>query len=274
VSYRHPDGTEALRDVDFTVGSGEVWHLLGASGSGKSTLLHILDGLRRPTRGEVRFRGRSVDEASLKDPGFLFEYRAAVGLLFQDPDAQLFCDTVEEELRFGPRQRGWAEDVGRARVEETLALLGLAPLAGRSVERLSGGERRLVALGSVLSGDPEVLLLDEPTGDLDPRRRRRLMTFLASRRDAGKTLVIATHDLALVRSLGGRAAVLDGGHRVRRTGAARDILTDRTLLAECRLIDEEEGNEAVAIDDRGESHGNDAPRPPRTSDADGRLSEN
>jgi cobalt/nickel transport system ATP-binding protein len=210
LSYRYPDGREALRDVSFTVGEGECVGLIGPNGAGKSTLLQHLNGILPD--GEVRIFGETNLEAR----------RRAVGLLFQDPDDQLFCPTVLEDVAFGPDQLG----LGREVVREALAQVGLTGFERRSPHHLSHGEKRRVCLAGVLACRPRLLALDEPTSDLDPRGRRELKEFL---RELPVTKLIATHDLELVVELCARTIVLDAG-RIVAAGATTELLNDEALM--------------------------------------------
>lgn len=230
--YVYPGGVVALDGVDLEVWPGEHLAVLGANGSGKSTLLKVLDGLYPPQEGEVRFYGRPLlpDEASARD------FHRRVGLVFQDPDVQLFSPTVWEEVAFAPRQLGLSPEEVHQRVEGMLARLGLLHLAERPPYRLSEGEKRKVALASVLVHEPELLLLDEPTASLDPRSRTHLLDLLLEwGRQDGHTLVLCTHDLALAQALARRVVVLNRG-QVLAQGRPEEILTDEVLLREANLI--------------------------------------
>jgi cobalt/nickel transport system ATP-binding protein len=215
LSYRYPDGKEALRDISFTVNEGECVGLIGPNGAGKSTLLLHLNGIL-PERAEGHTPVRIFGHADLE------AQRRAVGLLFQDPDDQLFCPTVWEDVAFGPQQLGLGDEPVRA----ALAQVGLAGFEKRSPHHLSHGEKRRVCLAGVLACSPRVLALDEPTSDLDPRAKRELKALL---RQIPATKVIATHDLELVVELCGRAIVLDAGQIV-ASGPAVELLNDESLM--------------------------------------------
>lgn len=236
--YRYPDGTYALRGVNFAARAGDALAVLGANGSGKSTLLRLLDGLAVATEGEVVAFGERLEPRRLENENWAYSFRRRVGFVFQNADAQLFCATVGDELRFGPVQLGWPQDRVEKRARELAMLFELEGLLDRPPHRLSGGEKRRVALAAVMAVDPEVLLLDEPTGGLDPRSQEWLADFLARLRDEGRTLVVATHDLELAARVARRALVLDEGHRVAADGAVGAVLTDRKLLLAVNLIHE------------------------------------
>lgn len=236
VSYAYPHGdAAALQAISLQVARGEHLALLGANGSGKSTLLRLMDALCFPTSGQIRAFGLALDEAGLSDDQTHFAFRRRVGLLFQDPDVQLFNPTVLDELAFGPLQLGWSMARVRQAVEEMLARMSLTPLANRSPHRLSGGEKKRVALASVLIMEPEVLLLDEPMAALDPASQDGLLCALQQAGRSGCTLITATHDLARAGELATRALVLAQG-RLLASGPVQGIVADQALLCRARLI--------------------------------------
>ena len=221
--YRYHDGTEALRGVSFEVAAGECVGLLGPNGSGKSTLLLHLNGLLPDppaSQPSVCIHGQPVTASSLA------AIRRQVGLLFQDPDDQLFCPTVEEDVAFGPQQLGLEPAQVQARVRRALAQVGLAGYERRATHHLSQGEKRRVCLAGVLACEPVILALDEPTSDLDPRARREFKALL---RQIPGTKLIATHDLELVGELCPRAIVLDQGQIV-ADGPTIRLLNDEALM--------------------------------------------
>lgn len=211
--YRYADGREALRGISFAVAEGECVGLVGPNGAGKSTLLLHLNGIlpEKPT-GAVMVFGR-MDWAAL---------RREIGLLFQDPDDQLFCPTVWEDVAFGPQQLGLGDEAVRA----ALAQVGLTGFEERAPHHLSRGEKRRVCLAGVLACRPRILALDEPTSDLDPRGRRELRELL---RSLPATKLIATHDLELVVELCPRVILLDRG-KIIADGATRELLNDEALM--------------------------------------------
>ena len=223
LAYRYPDGHEALRGLTFTLAPGERVALIGPNGAGKSTLLLHLNGLLpdRPAAHPTI----TVDGLPLVEPN-LPEVRRRVGLLFQDPDDQLFCPTVWEDVAFGPQQLGLREPRLSELVRESLAQVGLAGFEDRLPHHLSRGEKRRVCLAGLLACDARLLVLDEPTSDLDPRGRRELMALL-TRLPVGQ--LIATHDLEFVVEICPRAIVLDGG-RIVADGPSRQLLDDERLM--------------------------------------------
>jgi len=223
--YAYPDGTAALRGVSFCITHGESVGLIGENGSGKSTLLLHLNGCLLPSKGQARIGGRPVTKETLRD------VRRAVGMIFQDPDDQLFMPTAFEEVAFGPRNLGTPPDEIDALATRALATVGAAHLRDRPPYRLSGGEKRAVAIASVLSMAPDILVMDEPTSNLDPRTRRQIIELLKT---FPHTKIIATHDLDLVMDLCRRVIVLHAG-RVTADGPTEDIFRHPDLLAEAHL---------------------------------------
>ena len=238
VSYRYSDSISALAAVSLDIHEGENLAIVGANGSGKSTLLQVLGGLIHPAAGSYFFRGSEVTEISLRNKGFLKRFRESVGYLFQDSDVQLFCPTVLDEILYGPLQLEIAVEERMSRASEVMRMLEIGHLRDRPPYMLSGGEKKRVALASILTMNPRVLLLDEPTQGLDPRTQSFLVELLFALNEAGKTLVIATHDLGLVDELRARTAVLSEEHRIEKVGESEEILKDKELLLRVNLIHE------------------------------------
>ncbi len=238
VSYSYHDHVPAVCDIDLAIGEGDKYAIIGANGCGKSTLLQIMNGLIYQSRGKFFFRGHEVSEQALRDKGFLRFFRERVGYVFQDSDVQLFCPTVLDELLYGPLQLEIGKEEALARAFQVMEILKIENLKDRPSYMLSGGEKKRVALGSVLTMNPEVLLLDEPTNGLDPRTQCFLVELMFALSEAGKTLVIATHDLALVDDLHTTVALLSEAHRIEKLGAADDILSDEELLLSVNLVHE------------------------------------
>lgn len=228
----------ALDGVSLAIERGEKVALLGANGCGKSTLLKVLDGLIFPDSGSYRAFGSLVTEDALEDEQFNRGFRGRVGFIFQNSDAQVFSPTVREEIAFGPLNMGLPRDQVEQRVDDTLAMLGLAPIADRAPYQLSGGQKKRVAIASVLVMNPEVLLFDEPTAALDPRTQRWLMDLIVELNRAGKTIVLATHDLESLHTLADRCVVFSEQHRIVAQGPPKEILDDRDLLLGVNLIHE------------------------------------
>ncbi len=219
--FTYPDGCQALSGVDLSVAPGEKVALVGPNGAGKSTLLLHLNGILRG-EGEVRVAGIPVGD------GQLGRVRAAVGLVFQDADDQLFSPTVFEDVAFGPLYAGLAPDEVQRRVTGALQAVGMAEAGPRVSHHLSGGEKKRVAIATVLAMEPEILVLDEPTAGLDPRARRGLIRLLA---ELPQTMLVSTHDLRMVAELFPRTVVLDHGRVVADSPTPR-LLADSVFLAE------------------------------------------
>jgi cobalt/nickel transport system ATP-binding protein len=237
-SYRYLGRFPALDDVSLRVDAGEKVALVGANGCGKSTLLKLLDGLLFPDAGTYRAFGAEITEDGLEDEQLNAGFRGRVGFVFQQTDAQLFSPTVRDELAFGPLNMGLAEDDAAARVADVLELLEIADLADRAPFQLSGGQKKRVAIASVLVMNPDVLLFDEPTAALDPRTQQWLIELLAELGGAGKTIVLATHDLASLDLLADRCVVLSEDHRIAADAAPEVILGDHELLLSVNLVHE------------------------------------
>jgi cobalt/nickel transport system ATP-binding protein len=236
VRYRYHDRHLALDGVDLDIRRGEQVALLGANGSGKSTLLKLLDGILAPSSGTMRALGRDVAAVAAGEDAFRFHRE--VGLVFQDPDVQLFSATVWDDVAFGPLQLGLEQEEVRERCDEALALMEIANRADRAPFELSGGEKKRAAIASVLSLRPEVILLDEPTAALDPRTKWILVDLIRSLGRAGRTIVTATHELEIVPIIAERVVVIGENRRVLADGPAADVLADRELLIRANLIHE------------------------------------
>lgn len=234
VTYRYQKQT-ALSDLSLNVTEGTRIALLGANGSGKSTLLRLLDGLYFPDEGEVRFRGDELIEEHFSDDEFAYNFRRQVGLVFQNPDVQLFNPTVFDEVAFGPLQLRWPKNDVRDRVHEILDRLRITHLKDRIPHRLSGGEKKRVSLASVLILDPAVLLLDEPTAALDPRSQSQLIDLLVEWGGGAKTVITATHDLRDLGDIADRCYILDAGQLVAE-GTPAEVMDDVELLRRTNLI--------------------------------------
>jgi cobalt/nickel transport system ATP-binding protein len=228
----------ALDGVTIRVARGEKVALLGANGCGKSTLLKVLDGLLFPDFGTYYAFGEDVTEDKLEDEQFNRGFRSRVGFIFQNSDAQVFSPTVREEIAFGPLNMTMSREQVEARVADTLAMLDIEDLADRAPYQLSGGQKKRVAIATVLVMNPEVLLFDEPTAALDPRTQQWLMELIVELNRAGKTIVLATHDLATLDTLADRCVVFSEDHRIVAEGPPEEILGRRDLLLGVNLIHE------------------------------------
>jgi cobalt/nickel transport system ATP-binding protein len=236
VRYVYAGRQTALDGIDLRIVRGEQVVLLGANGSGKSTLLKLLDGIIAPSAGTMRALGRDV--AAVANGLDSFRFHREVGLVFQDPDIQLFSATVFDDVAFGPLQLGLPKDEVRACCDEALRQMDIVHLADRAPFELSGGEKKRAAIASVLSLRPDVLLLDEPTASLDPRTKWVLVNLIRQLGEGGKTLVTATHELDIVPLIADRVVVIGENRRVLADGAPAEILADRDLLIRANLIHE------------------------------------
>lgn len=236
LSYSYASQSNALEGINLEVYRGEKLVILGSNGSGKSTLLKILDGLYFPTNGKVTAFGVPLTEDALRSDEFNFNFRSKVGFLFQDSDAQLFMPTVWDEVAFGPLQMGISQDEVTRRVASALSALRIQKLRDHAPHQISGGEKKRVALASVLSLDPEVWLMDEPSAGLDPRSVSWLIDFIDEPVRASKTFVLATHDLELTAAVADRVYLLDEDHHLIAGGPASEILADHDLLLKGNLV--------------------------------------
>ena len=234
VSY-HYDAVPALKGISLSIEPGKRVALLGANGSGKSTLLRLLDALYFPDSGSIRFQGQPLEAGRFEDDAFAFDFHRRVGLVFQNPDVQLFNPTVFDEVAFAPLQLQWSKDEILQRVNEALDFMEIGNLKDRPPHRLSGGEKKRVALASVLVLDPEVLLLDEPTAALDPRSQSQIIDLLIGWGDGSKTVITATHDLGLVEDIADYCFVLQRG-KIAAEGNPNELLRDQALLEQTNLV--------------------------------------
>ena len=235
VSYAYDGKQMALENINLTVNAGECLVILGANGCGKSTLLKLLDGLYFPTSGSICAFGQPLSEAALRDDEYNFAFRRRVGLVFQDTDVQLFSPSVLDEVAFAPLQLGLPRDEVTRRVDFAIESLRIEKLRNRAPHRLSGGEKRRVALASVLSLNPDVWLLDEPTTGLDPRSQSWLVEFILEQRQANRTVITATHDLIIAEQIATTIYVFDEDHHIVASGKPADILADHDMLHRCNL---------------------------------------
>jgi cobalt/nickel transport system ATP-binding protein len=237
VRYTYSRKQVALDGIDLTVWEGEAVAVLGANGCGKSTLLKLLNGLYPPTAGHLRVFGTDIQNVAA-DVDETHRFHRRIGLVFQDPDVQLFSPTVGDDVAFGPLQLGLPLTEVRQRVEAALGQMGIEHLRDRAPFELSGGEKKRAAIASVLSLEPDVLLLDEPTASLDPRTKWMLIDMILELARQGKTIITATQDLEIVPIIAQRVVVIGENRRILADDRPERILNNYALLAEANLIHE------------------------------------
>ncbi|MGA1868524.1 MAG: energy-coupling factor ABC transporter ATP-binding protein [bacterium] len=225
LQYTYPDGTSALQGISFRILHGESVAIIGANGAGKSTLLLHLNGYLTPTHGFIRIGDLPLTKKLLP------MVRRTVGMVFQDPDDQLFMPTVYDDVAFGPLNLGLPLEEVEARVMKALEIVSASHLKNRPPYKLSGGEKRSVAIAGVLSMEPDILVMDEPTSNLDPRARRQLITLLKTFKH---TKIIATHDLDMVLDLCDRTIIIHNG-RITANDSTQKLFKNKKLLAESHL---------------------------------------
>lgn len=227
--YTYPDGTEALKGVNFKVMEGERVAVIGSNGSGKSTLFYHLNGLFSPTKGTVLINEEEITKANLD------KIRMTVGLVFQDPDDQLFAPTVWEDVAFGPRNMGLSKREVAERVNSALNMLHIADLKDKRPDNLSGGQKRLVSIAGVLAMNPEIIVLDEPTSNLDPCTSSAVMHLLVDlSRRMNIALIIATHDVDAVPQYADRIYVMHEGRFVAE-GTPEAVFSNASVIRESHL---------------------------------------
>jgi len=229
VQYRYPDGSVALDGIDLQVGRGERAVVLGANGAGKSTLLAVMCGVLQPSQGTIKILETKLTRKTTR------RLRASIGLVFQEPDNQLFMPTLWEDVAFGPLNMGLSAREVESRVDEALDVVGLADLRDKPPHHLSVGEKKRAAIATVLAMHPKILVLDEPTAHLDPKSRADFIAFLARLHAKGNlTLITATHDVESVPYFADRAYVLSRGHLV-AAGTVSEVFANPDLLAQAHL---------------------------------------
>ena len=236
VSFAYGEGLPALCNVSLDIAQGERVAILGANGCGKSALLRIMDALLFPSQGIFRAFGETITEKHLQTPENAYRFRRRVGCIFQNADAQLFSPTVREEIAFAPLQMRLLPGEIEQRILDVARLLSIENLLDRAPFQLSGGEKRKVAIASVLIINPDALLLDEPTTALDPRAQQELIRLMQNLHAAGKTLVTATHDLDTLPKIADRCFVFTEAHTLACVGETSDILANKDLLRSVNLI--------------------------------------
>jgi energy-coupling factor transport system ATP-binding protein len=229
VSFTYPSGVEALKEINLKIKDPDFIAIIGENGAGKTTFIKHLNGILKPTQGEIYVNGVNTKKASVA------ELSRDVGLVFQNPDHQLFCETVEEEIACGLKNFGFNKDTISERVTWALNLLDLTKYRKVSPFMLSGGERKRVALATILSWDPKILVLDEPTIGQDFNQKEKLRQFIIQLNSQGRTVIMVTHDVEFVADCNPNVIVMSNT-RIINTGSARDVLTNFDLLAKASVL--------------------------------------
>lgn len=226
----------ALRDINIEIKEGESVALIGPNGCGKSTLLKVLNGILNPGEGKYIFDDDDITEKKLNDSAFSKSFHKRIGFIFQNSNAQLFCSTVYDEVAFGPRQMGLSEDEVQRRVNDCLELLDIKDLKDREPYNLSGGEKKRVAIASVLSLNPEVLVLDEPLNEIDPKGKKFIRELLIKLNESGKTIICSTHEFGYVKGIFKRGIVFSEDHHVIKDDDFEKIFEDMEFLEKNNIL--------------------------------------
>ncbi|MDR0911629.1 MAG: ATP-binding cassette domain-containing protein [Methanobrevibacter sp.] len=230
ITYKYPDGTVALNNINFSVEKGEIVALLGPNGAGKSTLFLHFNGILEPSKGEIY-----VDKEILKyKKKNLMEVRQKVGIVFQNPDDQLFSPTVEEDVAFGPLNLGLSQEETKKRVEESLKKVGMSGFEKKPPHHLSGGQKKRVAIAGILAMNPEIMILDEPTSGLDPKGASKILKLLFELNKDGMTIIISTHDVDLVPIYANEINIINHGEII-KSGNPHDVFDDIKTIREANL---------------------------------------
>ncbi|MEL4306127.1 energy-coupling factor ABC transporter ATP-binding protein [Methanococcoides sp. LMO-2] len=230
LSYKYSSSdAKALDNIDLSITSGEKIAILGANGAGKSTLFKHLNGILSPSSGEVMINGETISKKTIR------KARQTVGIVFQNPDDQIFSPTVEEDIAFGPMNMGLSEDEVKERIETALELVNLKGFESRAPHHLSGGQKKLVAIAGVLAMRPEVVVLDEPTAGLDPLNAGQVMDIIdRMNRELNMTVVLSTHDVDIIPTFADRICIIDHG-KILATGTPKEIFRDHDLIQKAHL---------------------------------------
>lgn len=236
VSFTYYGESPALNKVSLEIFSGEKLSILGSNGSGKTTLLSVLNGLLFPQRGEIRFLDQIITEKKLEDNKFNSFFRQKVGYVFQNPDVQLFCPTVADELNFGLQQLNLSKTELKERIDNAIATFNLEKLIDRAVFNLSFGEKKRVTLASVFILDPDVILLDEPTTGLDPKNKNILINLINMLNFEGKTVITTTHDLKIAEKISDKAVLFDETNTIIAYSDTKNIINNNEILSGAGLV--------------------------------------
>lgn len=228
--YNYPDGTNAIRGINFKVEEGEMISILGPNGAGKSTFFLHFNGIIEPTSGTIEIEGETLKY----DKQSLLKARSKVGVVFQNPDDQLFAPTVYEDVAFGPMNLGLSEEEVKQRTEHALEVVGMSDYAKKAPHHLSGGQKKRVAIAGILSMKPKIMVLDEPTSGLDPNGASDIMQLLYDLNNEGMTIIVSTHDVDLVPIYSDNIHILRFGEIIKQ-GNCRDVFTDIDVIDKADL---------------------------------------
>jgi len=231
IDYKY-SGRGALNNINLSIAEGESVALIGPNGSGKSTFLKLVNGIIFPEKGSYLFNQDEITEKKINRSSFSKEFHRKIGFVFQNSDTQLFCSTVYEEVAFGPMQMGFSEEAINKRVYDCLELLNIEKVKHEAPYNLSGGEKKRVAIASVLSMNPEVITLDEPMNGIDPKGKKFLRDLLIKLNSSGKTIICSTHDFEYVQGIFKRAIVFSEDHRIIRDDVYDTVINDEKFLIE------------------------------------------
>ncbi|MGG7098578.1 energy-coupling factor ABC transporter ATP-binding protein [Clostridium sardiniense] len=226
----------ALRDINIEIKEGESVALIGPNGCGKSTLLKILNGILNLEEGKYIFDDDDITEKKLNDTTFSKSFHKRIGFIFQNSNAQLFCSTVYDEVAFGPRQMGLREEQVQSRVNDCLELLNIKDLKEREPYNLSGGEKKRVAIASVLSLNPEILVLDEPLNEIDPKGKKFIRELLIKLNESGKTIICSTHEFGYIKGVFKRGIVFSEDNHIIKDDDFEKILEDIDFLEKNNIL--------------------------------------
>lgn len=230
ITYLYPDGTKALDNIDFAVEKGQIVSLLGKNGAGKSTLFLHFNGIFEPESGEILVDGEKLEY----DKKSLLKVRQKVGIVFQNPDDQLFAPTIEEDVAFGPLNIGLSQEETKLRVTDALNRVGMEGFEKKPPHHLSGGQKKRVAIAGILAMGPEIMVLDEPTSGLDPKGASKILKLLYDLNNEGMTIIISTHDVDLVPLYSNKVNIIRDG-KIIKAGSPHEVFDDVKLIREADL---------------------------------------
>ena len=230
LSYTYPDGTHALKNINMEIYKGQKVAIMGPNGAGKSTLFSHFNGLTEPTSGHVEVDGKAIKY----DRDTLLEVRQKVGIVFQDPNDQLFAPTVKEDVAFGPMNLGLDYEEVEKRVDEALTMVGMEQYMDKTPHHLSGGQQKRVAIAGIIAMRPEIMILDEPTAGLDPEGVEKVLDILNNLNKEGMSIVISSHDIEMVNEFAEKIFVLNNGE-ILESGDKHEIFSNKELLKKAHL---------------------------------------